>query len=302
MIITIANEVDLKSFYRSEFEEGISDLTLEMPIPSAELNKLYAKVNKNKEIGICLSSDEPFEENFFENLASEFKNLHYLAIQKECVKNLKGISKAKKLVTIEILSEKSDLSRLVVDETVSLKQLTIKGDVSSGLAELVCSLGTRQLTLQWMKLGDLAWIPVHVNGLKLHECEIGRFDISHKNELNYLHVFSCKTDDNLEEISNLSNLKKLVVAGQKRLISLPDFSNLKELLSLELSNLSNIDSLKPISALQKLEEIRITDMRHLTIEDFEPLKDLKNLKRGRFGLGSLKKNRMVEDYMKLESV
>ena len=85
------------------------------------------------------------------------------------------------------------------------------------------------------------------------------------------------TDEDLEPIGNLTNLKKLYLYDLKKITNVEPLSNLTKLTFLHIGHNSKLEDVKPLTKLNKLEYLRLNSTKVSDLTDFGKLTALKKL-------------------------
>lgn len=195
--------------------------------------------------------------------------------------SLAFLSRFRSLRRLYIESHKKDIA--VLSDLTSLEELTLR---SITLPDLSLLHPMRYLVSLDIKLGgtkDLSLLP-----------EVGR--------LRYLELWMIRGLENISSVGRVRTLQYLFLQALKRVESVPSLRDLRLLRRVHLETMKGLSDLQPIADAPGLEELLVIDMRHLQPEALRPFVGHRTLRAAAVGLGSLKKNAVVDRMLGLPDV
>lgn len=124
-------------------------------------------------------------------------------------------------------------------------------------------------------------------------------EISH---LRYLELWMIRGVNDISSVGDLRALQYLFLQALKNVESVPSLRNLHLLRRVHLETMKGLSDLQPIADATVLEELLVLDMPHLQPESFRPFVGHNTLRSASVGLGSLKKNAVVDSMLGLPDV
>ena len=106
----------------------------------------------------------------------------------------------------------------------------------------------------------------------------------------------------LQAVGKISTLQYLFLQALKQVDKLPSLGDLHLLRRMHLETMKGLTDLKPVADAPSLEELIVVDMPQLQPEVFAPFVGHPTLKHITAGLGSNRKNQMVEMLLRLPGV
>lgn len=195
--------------------------------------------------------------------------------------SLAFLSRFRSLRRLYIESHKKDIA--VFSELSSIEELTLR---SITLRDLSLLIPLRHLVSLDLKLGgtkDLSLLP-----------EIGR--------LRYLELWMIRGLEDISSVGQVRTLQYLFLQALKHVKSVPSLRDLRLLRRVHLETMKGLYDLQPIADAPILEELLVIDMRHLRPEALRPFVGHRTLRSATVGLGSLKKNAVVDSMLGLPDV
>jgi len=186
----------------------------------------------------------------------------------------------------------------------SLRELNIDGH-EKGIENIGKISGLEKLTLRSVTLESLEflqsaqklwWLALKLGGTR------NLTSLKELRELKYLELWKINGLSNLEFIEDLTGLQFLFLQALRQVRYLPALHKLTLLRRLHLETMKGLSDLSPITKAPILEDLLVLDTPQLSVDDFLVLNNCVNLRRMLIGLGSLKKNRAVEELLPLERV
>lgn len=188
-----------------------------------------------------------------------------------------------------------------LDRFKNLRELYIEGHDKD--IEIISTLSNlERLTLRSITLKDLStllqlkklwWLAIKLGGTK---------DLSMLSKiegLKYLELWMVKGLEDISSISKLKNLQFLFLQDLKNVKVLPDFSECHDLKRVVIENLKGLSDLSPLLKATNLEELIVASGNNFQPDDFIPLKKHKSLRSALIGLGSMRKNKAVDELLNL---
>lgn len=210
-------------------------------------------------------------------------NLEFLGFSQTRSKrfSLAFLSRFRSLRRLYIESHKKDVA--VLSELTSLEELTLRSITLPDLSLLVplCHLVSLDIKLGGTK--DLSLLP-----------EVGR--------IRYLELWMIRGLEDISSIGRVRTLQYLFLQTLKRVESLPSLRDLRLLRRVHLETMKGLSDLQPIADAPVLEELLVVDMPHLQPEAFLPFVGHRTLRAAAVGLGSLKRNAVVDGMLGLPDV
>jgi len=182
-----------------------------------------------------------------------------------------------------------------------LRALSLEGHVKD--IEVLASLSSlKKLTLRSITLPDLT-VLTPLKSLKSLSIELGGTTnlkaLPKIRRLECLRLFRIRGLADVRYLSDLVRLRLLFLQDLTRVSKLPSFKMLLELRRVKLDTLKSLHDLRPIAMAPALEELVAVGMPQLDVSSFRPFAGHPTLKRALIGLGSRRKNKPVEDLLKL---
>lgn len=120
--------------------------------------------------------------------------------------------------------------------------------------------------------------------------------------LRYLQLLMVRGLADLEPIASVRTLQYLFLRALRNVTVLPSLGRLHKLRRVHLETMKGLVDLQPVAKAPGLEELVVLDMRQLEPEAFRPFVGHPALRRATVGLGSTRKNKAVNDLLRLPSV
>jgi hypothetical protein len=205
------------------------------------------------------------------------------------------------LESLDIAATKARLDLSVLEKFSRLKTLGLEGQ-TKGIGTISRLTALEDLTLRSVTLPDLSLL-LPMTGLLALDIKLGGTkDLSllpRIGKLRYLELWMVEGLTDISAVGRLPHLRFLFLQALRRVETLPDLSMDKELRRIHLRTMKGLRDLRPLATAPALEQLTLIDMVHLQPEDLQPLVGLLNLKGVTAGLGSARKNRAVEEILKL---
>ena len=210
-------------------------------------------------------------------------NLEFVAFSQTKSKrfSLAFLSRFHSLRRLYIESHQKDIA--VLSELSSIEDLTLR---SITLPDLSLLVPLRHLLSLDIKLGgtkNLSLLP-----------EIGR--------LRYLELWMIRGLEDISSVGHVRTLQYIFLQTLKRVESVPSLRDLRLLRRVHLQTMKGLSDLQPIADAPLLEELLVIDMPHLQPEALRPFIAHRTLRAATVGLGSIKKNAVVDSMLGLPDV
>ena len=118
-------------------------------------------------------------------------------------------------------------------------------------------------------------------------------------KLKYIELWQIRKFTDLTPVFKTKSLECIFIQSLRNVVQLPSMIELINLKFFHIENMKGLYDFTPINDAPVLEDLRLVDMIHLKPENIEPLVGHPTLKYFRAGLGSLKKNNVVEKMIPL---
>lgn len=209
----------------------------------------------------------------------DFRGLDYLSEDLESLTigatrkrrlSLTTLSRFKRLQTLYLEGQQKDIEAL--GELSSLEDLTLRSITLPDLSALLPLKNLRSLDIKLGGTKNLGLLP-----------EIGA--------LEYVELWLVRGLSDVSPLAEISTLQELFLQALKRVTWLPSFAASGQLKKVTLDTMRGLTDLSPIAAAPNLEELQLIGMNHLQPEAVLPFMNHPRLARGRWGLGSSRKNR-----------
>ena len=103
-------------------------------------------------------------------------------------------------------------------------------------------------------------------------------------------------------MGDLATLPDLFLQSLPQLAGLPNLSKLPRLRRVVIDNLKGLADLDALATAPNLEQLLFLDMRHVAVDDLQPLVGHPALQEATFGLGSLKRNAAAQELVAVPKV
>lgn len=201
-----------------------------------------------------------------------------------------GLGQTKKRLSLAPLARFSGMTRLY------LEGQTKDIEVVTDLTEL------RSVTLRSITLPDLSLL-TPLAKLRALDLKLGGTRnlslLPELQKLDYLELWMVKGLSDLSPVAGLPNLEYLFLQSMRQVTQLPEMSGLLRLRRLWIETMKGLYDLSPIREAPALRQLAIVDMPHLQPDAFAPLVGHPSLTSLRAGLGSNRKNDLVQDLIDL---
>lgn len=137
-------------------------------------------------------------------------------------------------------------------------------------------------------LQKLWWLDMKLGGTRNLE------DLRRLHGLKYLELWRIRGMDNIEPISDLTELQYLFLEDLSLVTSLPRMAKLQRLRRVDLWGLKRLRDMSPLLDAKSLEELYVYKASHLRLDDFKVLRGHPSLQRISVGTGSLRRNEEIE--------
>jgi hypothetical protein len=198
---------------------------------------------------------------------------------------LLAIGRTKKRLSLAVLKAFPKLRELfleghhkdfqVVSELIELERLNLCSITLPDLSPLV---PLRKLWSLWVGLGG-------TKNLRL---------LRDFKALKYLELWAILGLTDISSIECVPTLEELFLQDLPRVETLPDFKQLTSLRRITFKNMKGIHDLSPLTNAPNLEQVNFLAASRMKVEDFEPLRQMKSLKKLFVGTGSMKRNFQIE--------
>jgi hypothetical protein len=215
----------------------------------------------------------------FDGLAYLPDTLQFLGLgQTKRRLSIKPIARFRQLRDLYLDGHTKDFS--VVSELSELVYLCLRSITLSDLTPLMPLRNLRSLALKLGGTKDLTLLP-------------------ELRELRYLELWMVKGLSDLTPIGQLAQLRYLFLQDLRRVVHLPDFSQLNKLVRCNIENLKGLNDICPIAAARNLRELRVANMPHIPVAQFNCLRDHPALQAAGVFLGSTRRNAEVAKLLNL---
>jgi hypothetical protein len=278
------------------------EITFNVPLKKNDLDILLKYITRFKYIHITLRN---YESNVWNDLSflGKFKRIDSFRLSDntfDAVNELKYLPRDLKFLNLNATKKKLDLKFLIkfqmLNELVIEKQS--KNLDTVGKLKNLTSLTIRSITLPNLDV----FLPLS-NQLESLDIKLGGImnleSLPKFTKLKYIELWQIRKFTDLTPVFKTKSLECIFIQSLRNVVQLP---NMKELINLKFFHIENMKGLydfTPINDAPVLEDLRLVDMIHLKPEDIEPLVGHPTLKYFRAGLGSLKKNNVVEKMIPL---
>ena len=167
-----------------------------------------------------------------------------------------------------------------VGDLVNLEALTLRSITLPGLGVLANLRKLQSLDIKLGGTNDLSLLP-----------RVGR--------LRYLELWMVRGLSDLSPLREVEDLQYLFLQALKNVTTLPSLASLRKLRRVHLETMKGLRDLQPVADAPRLEELLVIDMRHLTPDAFRVFAGHPTLQRALVGLGSDRKNRAVQELLRL---
>ena len=167
-----------------------------------------------------------------------------------------------------------------VGDLQELEELTLRSITLPGLDILTRLRKLRSLDIKLGGTTNLELLP-----------SVGR--------LRYLELWMIRGLSDLTAISQLRDLQYLFLQALKNVTTLPTFATLSNLRRVHLEAMKGLNDLQQVADAPQLEELLAIDMRQLSPDAFRVFVGHSRLRRASIGLGSERKNRAVQEMLRL---
>jgi len=272
------------------------------PLQNKDFDYLLKYVAKFQYIRIVITN---YEDHFWNDLSflSKFTDINNFMLSNETFDNFDelkylpdslevlNICATKKKLDLKFLERFQFLQKLIIEK--NSKNLKVVGKLRN-----LTSLTIRSITLPnldiFLPLADqLESLDIKLGGT------VDLDSLPKFTKLKYIELWQIRKFTDLTPIFQTISLECIFLQSLRNIVQLP---NMKELINLKFFHMENMKGLydfTPINDAPVLEDLRLVDMIHLKPEDIEPLVGHPTLKYFRAGLGSLKKNNVVEKMIPL---
>ncbi len=117
--------------------------------------------------------------------------------------------------------------------------------------------------------------------------------------LAYVELWMIRGLDDVSPLAEVGTLERFFLQALKQVTRLPSFASSPALRHVILQTMKGISDLRPLASAPNLEILALTDMRHLGPDDLRPFLGHPQLREGRWGFGSDRKNAEAWDLLPL---
>jgi len=181
----------------------------------------------------------------------------------------------------------------------NMRILKVEGH-TKGIDAVSSSTKLNDLVLRSVPLPDLAFL-TKLDNLEILDLKLGGIkDISHLPEIGrikYLELWMIRGLTDLAPIGSMSHLEHLHLESLRQVEALPDMSELMNLHTVLIQNLKGLTDLSPLADAPALRTLIIWDGGHLKPENLECLVGHPTLEKVSIGLGSDRKNKVIDEML-----
>jgi hypothetical protein len=277
-------------------------ITFNVPLKKTDLSILLKYIIRFEYIHITLAN---YESHVWNNLIflTKFQRIDSFHLHDEtfvAFDELKYLPRDLKCLNLGTTKKKLDLKFLIkfqmLDKLVIEKQN--KNLETVGKLKNLTSLTIYSITLPSLDV----FLPL-VNQLESFDIKLGGTinleSLPKFTKLKYIELWQIRKFTDLTPVFKTKSLECIFIQSLKNVFCLPSMKELINLKCFHIENMKGLDDFRPIIDAPALEDLRLVDMTHLKVEDIEPLAGHPTLKYFRAGLGSLKKNDLVEKIIQL---
>ena len=157
-------------------------------------------------------------------------------------------------------------------------------------------------SISQLDLSILTTLP-QLKSLKIKLGSIKDFTVlPHIGKIRYLELWLIRGLTDITPVAEVISLQYLFLQALKHVEKIPSLNKLPALRRLHIETLKGLYDLTPINTAPALEELIIVDMHQLNPDNFRSFIGHPTLKSAIIGLGSVKKNKAVQEMLKLPRV